>query len=181
MFEAEVLLYVHRSRRLIRDGSLGRPPRLSHSSWALDCVWVFPVNSMLRSAWVRQCGGAGLEGRGGTSLSHVSEIDASCMSQSPGMSNLSPVCSCMSHRDWMGNLSPVCSCMSHREWLTCLRCVRASCVFVCSCCVVVVVLLVCVCLYACVCAWVYVPLSTCASLILLFKDYEHYNTNIQTQ
>ena len=31
----EVLLYVHRNRRLIRDGSPGRPPRLSHSSWAM--------------------------------------------------------------------------------------------------------------------------------------------------
>ena len=30
----EVLLYVHRNRGLIRDGSPGRPPRLSHSSWA---------------------------------------------------------------------------------------------------------------------------------------------------
>ena len=30
-----VLLYVHINRRLIRDGSPGRPPRLSHSSWAL--------------------------------------------------------------------------------------------------------------------------------------------------
>ena len=28
----EVLLYVHRNRRLIRDGWPGRPPRLSHSS-----------------------------------------------------------------------------------------------------------------------------------------------------
>ena len=28
----EVLLDVHRSRRFIRDGSPGRPPRLSHSS-----------------------------------------------------------------------------------------------------------------------------------------------------
>ena len=28
----EVLLYVHRNRRLIRDGSPGRPPRLSHGS-----------------------------------------------------------------------------------------------------------------------------------------------------
>ena len=28
----EVLLYVHRNRRLIRDWSPGRPPRLSHSS-----------------------------------------------------------------------------------------------------------------------------------------------------
>ena len=33
--EVEVLLYVHRNCRLIRDGSPGRPPRLSHSSWAL--------------------------------------------------------------------------------------------------------------------------------------------------
>ena len=32
-----MLLYIHRSRRLkIRDGSPGRPPRLSHSSWALS-------------------------------------------------------------------------------------------------------------------------------------------------
>ena len=30
-----VLLYVHGFHRLIRDGSPGRPPRLSHSSWAL--------------------------------------------------------------------------------------------------------------------------------------------------
>ena len=30
-----VLLYVHRNHRLIRDGSPGRPPRLSHSSWTL--------------------------------------------------------------------------------------------------------------------------------------------------
>ena len=30
-----VLLYVHRNRRLIRDGSPGQPPRLSHSSWTL--------------------------------------------------------------------------------------------------------------------------------------------------
>ena len=29
---AEVLLYVRRNRRHIRDGSPGRPPRLSHSS-----------------------------------------------------------------------------------------------------------------------------------------------------
>ena len=28
---AEVLFYVHRNRRFIRDGSPGRPPRLSHS------------------------------------------------------------------------------------------------------------------------------------------------------
>ena len=27
----EALLYVHRNRRLVRDGSPGRPPRLSHS------------------------------------------------------------------------------------------------------------------------------------------------------
>ena len=31
----EVLLCIHRNRRLIRDGSPGRPPRLSHSSWSL--------------------------------------------------------------------------------------------------------------------------------------------------
>ena len=28
----EVLLYVHRNRKFIRDGSPGSPPRLSHSS-----------------------------------------------------------------------------------------------------------------------------------------------------
>ena len=32
----EVVLYVHRNRRFIRDGSPGRPPRFSHSSWALS-------------------------------------------------------------------------------------------------------------------------------------------------
>ena len=40
-----MLLYVHRNRRLIRDGRPGRPPRLSHSSRALislnrSCGWV---------------------------------------------------------------------------------------------------------------------------------------------
>ena len=30
--DVEVLLYVHRHRRLIRDGSPGQPPQLSHSS-----------------------------------------------------------------------------------------------------------------------------------------------------
>ena len=30
--EEKVLLYVHRNRRFIRDGSPGRPPLLSHSS-----------------------------------------------------------------------------------------------------------------------------------------------------
>ena len=33
----EALLYVHRNRRFIRDGSPGRPPRLSHSSQVLSC------------------------------------------------------------------------------------------------------------------------------------------------
>ena len=32
----EVLLYVHRNRRFIRDGSPRCSPRLSHSSWALS-------------------------------------------------------------------------------------------------------------------------------------------------
>ena len=36
----EVLLYVHRNHRLIRDGSPGRPPRLSHSSCALSVCWL---------------------------------------------------------------------------------------------------------------------------------------------
>ena len=34
----EVLLYVHRNHRFIRDGSPGRPPWLSHSSWALHII-----------------------------------------------------------------------------------------------------------------------------------------------
>ena len=36
-----VLHYVHRNRRLIRDWSPGRPPRLSQSSWAVKakCEW----------------------------------------------------------------------------------------------------------------------------------------------
>ena len=39
----EVLLYVHRNRRFITDGSPGRPPRHSHSSWAL-----MPSNRLIR-------------------------------------------------------------------------------------------------------------------------------------
>ena len=34
---AEVLLYVHRNRRDIRDGSPGRPPRLSHTQLLSSC------------------------------------------------------------------------------------------------------------------------------------------------
>ena len=37
-----MLLYVHRNHRFIRDGSPGRPPRLSHSSWALTVFWPGP-------------------------------------------------------------------------------------------------------------------------------------------
>ena len=44
----KALLYVHRNRRLIRDGSPGRPPRLSHSSWALSCVSSSQFNVALR-------------------------------------------------------------------------------------------------------------------------------------
>ena len=35
----EVLLYVHRNHRFIRDGSPGRPPQLSHSSWTLTLIF----------------------------------------------------------------------------------------------------------------------------------------------
>ena len=33
-----VLIYIHRNRRLIRDGNPGRPPQLSHSSWTLNAT-----------------------------------------------------------------------------------------------------------------------------------------------
>ena len=42
--EVEVLLYVHRNRRLVRDGSPRQPPQLSHSTWALTvsiCTLIF--------------------------------------------------------------------------------------------------------------------------------------------
>ena len=45
----EVLLYVHRNRRLIRDGSPGRPPRLSHSSDVCWCWWSLLYSAILRS------------------------------------------------------------------------------------------------------------------------------------
>ena len=42
-----VLRYVHRNRRLIRDGSPGRPPRLSHSSCArIDVILVNAWNAV---------------------------------------------------------------------------------------------------------------------------------------
>ena len=43
----EVLLYVHRNRRLIRDGSSGRPPRFSHSSWALSIKLASTVSLLI--------------------------------------------------------------------------------------------------------------------------------------
>ena len=39
----EALLYVHRNRRFIGDGSPGRPPQLSHSSWTLWNILVWLV------------------------------------------------------------------------------------------------------------------------------------------
>ena len=39
--ETVVLLYVHRNRRFTRDVP-GRPPRLSHSSWAMVYRWMSP-------------------------------------------------------------------------------------------------------------------------------------------
>ena len=39
--QIEALIYVQRNRRLIRDGSPGRPPRLSHSSCALSSVLLY--------------------------------------------------------------------------------------------------------------------------------------------
>ena len=46
--ELSVMLYVHGNRRFIRDGSPGRPPRLSQSSWALtQRVYVgLPLNTI---------------------------------------------------------------------------------------------------------------------------------------
>ena len=42
LWEGWVLLYLHGNRRLIKDGSSGRSPRLSHNSWALHCnFWKF--------------------------------------------------------------------------------------------------------------------------------------------
>ena len=55
----EVLLYVHRNRRFIRDGSPGRPPPLSHSSWVPTKVSSpvplkqFPCSSDWRQAFSR--------------------------------------------------------------------------------------------------------------------------------
>ena len=53
----EVLLYVHRNRRFIRDGSPGRPPRLSHRSRALSGVLLsslpFPPTKTHARAHVR--------------------------------------------------------------------------------------------------------------------------------
>ena len=50
-----VLLYVHRNRRLIRDGSPERPPRLSHIFWALSPLHVhallLPTCNCLQHDW----------------------------------------------------------------------------------------------------------------------------------
>ena len=53
-FVVEVLLYVHRNRRFIRVGSPGRPPRLSHSSWALksDSANHLVSNRQHSSSWI---------------------------------------------------------------------------------------------------------------------------------
>ena len=70
-----VLLYVHRNHRLIRDGSPRRPPRLSHSSWALtDIEWLIyyihtpthPISIIyhrLTEVKIAQCNNLDLEAR----------------------------------------------------------------------------------------------------------------------
>ena len=45
-------LYVHWNRRFIRDGSPGRPPRLSHSSWALKGT--IPITLAFKSLFLGQ-------------------------------------------------------------------------------------------------------------------------------
>ena len=54
----EVLPYVHRNRRFIRDGSPGRPPRLSHSNVIYDppakCLLV-GVNMLVENDSERNC------------------------------------------------------------------------------------------------------------------------------
>ena len=49
----EVPLYVHRNRRLIRDGSPGRPPLRSHSSWALSSTkpWAHAAQNFSEPVW----------------------------------------------------------------------------------------------------------------------------------
>ena len=48
---ATVLLYVHRNRRLIRDGSPGRPPRLWHSSSGLTGDYI-PIATLSPPEWL---------------------------------------------------------------------------------------------------------------------------------
>ena len=48
----EVLLYIHRNHRFIRDRSPGRPPWLSHSSWALRMVIFLAAIYTLHSALI---------------------------------------------------------------------------------------------------------------------------------
>ena len=67
--DSSVLLYVHRNRRLIRDGSPGWPPRLSHSSWALNVVSLpFCSTSTEARLLIRDgdMGGRGRESEGST-------------------------------------------------------------------------------------------------------------------
>ena len=45
----QVLLHVQRNRRFIRDGSPGRPPRLSHSSWALTSRRTYGLTFMWKA------------------------------------------------------------------------------------------------------------------------------------
>ena len=63
-----MLLYVHRNRRLIRDGNPGRPPRLSHSSRALKGVALIDfccLTSTEARRPVRDGGTSGKRGGGG--------------------------------------------------------------------------------------------------------------------
>ena len=57
--ECWVLLYSHRNRRHNRDRSPGRPPQLSHSSWALydrGWQWFYFCVCVLAAEWLQTSG-----------------------------------------------------------------------------------------------------------------------------
>ena len=51
-----VLIYIHRNHRLIRDGSPGRPPWLSHSSWALRVALLLQTVIIVMTGPLLSCG-----------------------------------------------------------------------------------------------------------------------------
>ena len=94
-----MLLYVHRNRRLIRDGSPGLPPRLSHSSRSIYIILFFFGNRFLLPLrlFCSSCAMA-------LSLADVSRVTVTALDFFPSSSSY--ICTCLLYMHIQIKVSP---------------------------------------------------------------------------